>query len=110
MSCEGGRTPEEPKPQVDVHRANRELERWLFGDRLFEGQSLDAPREDQHGTYFGEGWPSRSEPLPSNWRDNAELVMVEITTIERDDQGKIVNIHSRWERPDGTPIKFDSEK
>jgi hypothetical protein len=105
MSCEDGKLkgPEEPRPQVDVDRAVREVERWL-------GVDLNAPREDQHGTYFGEGRPSSSDPLPSNWRDGGELIMNIIYTKKFDEQGNLIDIEITHERPDGTPLKFDFEE
>ncbi|TSC88720.1 MAG: hypothetical protein G01um10145_746 [Microgenomates group bacterium Gr01-1014_5] len=90
MSCEAGGTsevPEKPRVEVDVHRAIRELERWLRID-------LDAPRPDQKG-YDS---PREPNPVNHNWRDGAELVMTSVTNRET---GETV-----WYRPDGTVINF----
>lgn len=90
MSCETGggsqedKTPqgvERPTTHVDVHRAARELERWLEID-------LDAPRGDQHG--YEVATPEHRDPLPSNWRETAEKVMTII--YFRDESGKIIDI------------------
>lgn len=56
MSCEDGKTREgdETKTEVDVHRAFRELQRWLHID-------------DQMRFLGGDG-------IPSNWKDHAKLI------------------------------------
>ena len=62
MSAETGGSPEETKKsqrEVDPYRANREVERWLFG-----GQNID---DVIHGDV--------TPPAPrSDWREGAEVV------------------------------------
>ena len=88
MTQERGGAPEEaPKTvkEVDVGRANRELERWL-------GIDLNAPREDQHG------YDSPKYKTPHVPRDRREDDEVACVIVYNDKERTI-----KYLKPDGTP-------
>ena len=76
-------SPESATP-VDSHRANRELERWLFNG---------GDQREMSETMSGRG-------LPAGWKDRATIAFIINSVITRDENGKIVNIDVTYDRPE----------